>query len=142
MEYFVTFKLEKLKEKAMFNFIKTCSILLQVMKILKLVLVLPATNIIHKISFSVLKKSEDTSLIIRVFFYLGFFSRTFTNYGTAGEGGGNFINSSLPLPTISQTLRHQSRYYCRELTSAHSQQLDLNREPLISKRKSYTSIYV
>ena len=40
------------------------------------------------------------------FFYLGFFSQPFTNHGTAGEGGGHFFNSSLPLPPASQTLRH------------------------------------
>ena len=32
------------------------------------------------------------------FFYLGFLSRTFTNHRIAGEGGGHFIHSSLPLP--------------------------------------------
>ena len=37
------------------------------------------------------------------FFYLGFLARPFTNYRTAGEGGGH---SSLPLPPASQTLRH------------------------------------
>ena len=41
------------------------------------------------------------------FFYLGFLSRTFMNHKTAGEGGGHFFNSSLPLPTASQTLRHK-----------------------------------
>ena len=40
------------------------------------------------------------------FFYLGFLSRPFTNHRTAGEGGGHFFNSSLPLPLPSQTLRH------------------------------------
>ena len=35
-----------------------------------------------------------------------FFSQTFTNYRTAGEGGGRFLNSSLPFPPASQTLRH------------------------------------
>ena len=40
------------------------------------------------------------------FFYLGFLSRTFTIHGTAGEGGGYLLNSSLPLPPASQTLRH------------------------------------
>ena len=39
------------------------------------------------------------------FFYLGFLSRPFTNHRTAGEGGGHFFNSSLPLPPASQTLR-------------------------------------
>ena len=73
------------------------------------------------------------------FFYLGFLSRTFTNHRTAGEEGGNFFNSSLPLPPASQALRHQPGDYCRELTSAHSQQPDSNREPLASKRKSVTT---
>ena len=41
-----------------------------------------------------------------VFFYLGFLSRTFTIHRTAGEGGGYFFKSSLPLPPASQTLRH------------------------------------
>ena len=52
------------------------------------------------------------------FFYLGFLSRIFTNHRTAGEGEEHFFNSSLPLlPPASQTLRHQSGEYCRELTS-------------------------
>ena len=38
------------------------------------------------------------------FFYLDFLSRTFTNHRTAGEAGGHFFNSSLPLPPASQTL--------------------------------------
>ena len=53
--------------------------------------------------------------------------------------GGYLFNSSLPLLPASQTLRHQPGNYCRELTSAHSQQLDSNREPLVSKRKSLTT---
>ena len=40
------------------------------------------------------------------FFYLGFLSQTFTNHRTAGEREGHFINSSVPLPPTSQTLRH------------------------------------
>ena len=36
------------------------------------------------------------------FFYLGFLSRTLTNQGTAGEGGGYL----LPLPPTSHALRH------------------------------------
>ena len=71
-------------------------------------------------------------------FYLGFLSGTFTNHRTAGEGGGHFINSSLPLPPASQALRHQPGNYCRKLTSAHSQQPDSNRESLVSERKSLT----
>ena len=43
---------------------------------------------------------------ITFFFYLGFLSGTFTNHGTAGEGGRDFFNSSLPLPHALQTLRH------------------------------------
>ena len=35
-----------------------------------------------------------------------FLSGTFTNHRTAGEDGGHLINSSLPLPPTSQTLRH------------------------------------
>ena len=44
--------------------------------------------------------------VVVVFFYLGFFSQLFTNHRTAGEEGGHFFNSSLPLPPVSQTLRH------------------------------------
>ena len=66
------------------------------------------------------------------FFYLGFVSRTFTMYRTAGD-------SLLPLPPASQTFRHQPGDYCRELTSIHSLQPDSNREPLVSERKSLTS---
>ena len=73
------------------------------------------------------------------FSYLDFLSRTFTNHRTAGEGGGHFFNSSLPLPPASQTLKHQSGYYCRELTSAHRQKPDSNRELLVSERKSLTT---
>ena len=41
-----------------------------------------------------------------LFFYVNFLSQTFTNHRTPGEGGGHFINSSLPLPHASQTHRH------------------------------------
>ena len=50
-----------------------------------------------------------------VFSYLGFLSLTFTFHSTAGEGGGSF----LPLPPISQTLRHYPDDYCKKVTSAH-----------------------
>ena len=73
------------------------------------------------------------------FFYLGFLSRPFTNHRTAGEGGGHFFNSSLPLPPVSQTLRHQAGNYCRELTSAQRQQPDSSQEPLVSEWKSLTT---
>ena len=69
------------------------------------------------------------------FFYLDFLSRTFTNHRTAGERGGHFFNSSLPLPPSSQTLRYQPGDYCRELTSANGQQPGSNREPLFSDCK-------
>ena len=39
-----------------------------------------------------------------IFFYLGFLSRTFTIHSAAGEGGGHFLNSSLPLPPASRAL--------------------------------------
>ena len=58
-------------------------------------------------------------ICIYMFFYEGFFSRTFTNRRTAGEREGHFFNSSLPLPPTSQTLRHYPGDYCRELTSAY-----------------------
>ena len=62
------------------------------------------------------------------FFYLGFLSQPFMKHRTAGEGGGHFFNSSLLLPPASQTLRHYPGDYYRELTSAHRQQPDSNRE--------------
>ena len=40
------------------------------------------------------------------FFCLSFLLRTFTNHRTVGEGERHFFNSSLPLPTASQTLRY------------------------------------
>ena len=73
------------------------------------------------------------------FFYLGFASRTFANHRTAREGGGYSIDSLLPFPPASQALRHWPGDCCRELTSAHSQQPDSNREPLVSGRKLLTT---
>ena len=40
------------------------------------------------------------------FFYLEFFSETFTTHRAAGEDGGYFFNYSLPFSPASQTLRH------------------------------------
>ena len=74
-----------------------------------------------------------------LFLQLGFLSRTFTIHRTAGEGGGYLFKSSLPLPLSSQTLRHQSGDYCRELTSAHSQNPDSNQELLVTECKSLTT---
>ena len=71
--------------------------------------------------------------------YLGFLSQPFMNHRTAGEGGGHFCNSSLPLPPASQALRNQPGNYCRQLTSTHRQQPDSNRGPLVSERKSLTT---
>ena len=41
-----------------------------------------------------------------LFFYLDFLPQPLTNQRTAGERGGHFFNSSLPLPPASQTLRY------------------------------------
>ena len=62
-----------------------------------------------------------------------------TIHRTAGVGGGHSFNSSLPLPSASQTLRHQPCDCYRELTPAHRQQSDSNRELLDSWRKSLTT---
>ena len=73
------------------------------------------------------------------FFLYGFSLRTLTNHRTAGEGEGYFFNSLLPLLPASQTLRNQPGDYYRELTFAHSQQPDSNRELLVSEPKSLTT---
>ena len=65
-------------------------------------------------------------LLENIISYVGFLSRTFTVHMTTGEGGEYFFMSSLPRPPTSQTLRHQPGDYCRELTTAYSQQPDLN----------------
>ena len=57
----------------------------------------------------------------------------------AGRKGDHLFSSSLPLPTNSQIFRHQLVYYCRKLTSSHSQQPDSNRELLFSERKLLTT---
>ena len=74
-------------------------------------------------------------LVFFFFFYLGFFSRTFTNYRTA-EQGEDFFNSSLPLSPVSKTIGHLPDDYCRELTTANCRQLDSKKEYLVPKRKS------
>ena len=53
------------------------------------------------------------SQVFRIsFFYLGFLSQiTFTNHRTAGELGGHFFNSSLPIRSASQTLRYSPGDY-------------------------------
>ena len=47
---------------------------------------------------------KNTRLKMQFFFYHDFLSRTFTNHRTAGKEGGHFFNSSLPIPSASQTL--------------------------------------
>ena len=94
---------------------------------------------------SKLSPSNQTWWWLRYFFFiwvlfqdLSFFSRTL-NHRTAREGAGHFINSSLPLPPVSQTIRHQPGDYCTELTTAHREQPDSKQEPLLSERKSLTT---
>ena len=45
-------------------------------------------------------------LFFLLFFYLAFLSQIFTIHRTAGEGGGCFLISFLPLPPTLQTLSH------------------------------------
>ena len=54
----------------------------------------------------ILRTPSLKNIFLFFFFYLAFLSRTFTNHWTAGEGGGHFLNSSLPLSPASQILRH------------------------------------
>ena len=49
----------------------------------------------------IMDRTTRKTLTMYFFFYLGFLSRPFTNYRTAGEGGGHFFNSSLPIPPAS-----------------------------------------
>ena len=43
---------------------------------------------------------------IYIYIYIYIYLFTLTNHRTAGEGGGHFFKSALPLPPASQTLRH------------------------------------
>ena len=95
-------------------------------------------NSLHLLKY-IARKSLYDSEVLSIFFYLGFLSQTFTNHRIAGQGGGHSFNSSLLLPPASQTLTHQPSDYCRQLTSAHSQQPDSNREPLAYECKSLTT---
>ena len=63
----------------------------------------PGKNIYYQLVKVVL---IDNKRFCFFFFYLVFLSRTFVNHRTAGEGGGHFLNSSLPLLPNSQTNRH------------------------------------
>ena len=60
--------------------------------------------------------------------------------GLQGKGEGISLTPNYHFhPLHRQTLRQEPSNYCRELTSAHSQQPDLNPEPLASERKSLTT---
>ena len=85
------------------------------------------------------KKTFPLTLLGTLFFFSFFFFHENAGIRTAGEEGGHFFNSSLPLLPASQTLRHQPGDYCRELTSAHNQQPNSKQEPLVSERKSLTT---
>ena len=65
------------------------------------------------------------------FFLPGFLSGIFTIYRITHERGGYLLISFLLLPPASQTLRHQLDYCCRELTSLHSWQPELNMDYLV-----------
>ena len=78
-------------------------------------------------------------ILIILFFDLGILSQTFTIHRTAGQWKIYLFNSSVPLSPASQTLRHQPGSYCREHTSAHSQQPYTNQKPLISELKLITT---
>ena len=68
---------------------------------------------------TILHLSTSLSAIIPFFFfYLGSLPRKFTNHRTLGKGGGYFSDSSLPLPSTSQKIKHRVGDYCREFTSA------------------------
>ena len=61
--------------------------------------------------------NKDTNMSIGVVLY--FFSFTNVHDSHDSKGGGRLFDSSLPLPPASQTFRHKSGDYCRELTSAY-----------------------
>ena len=75
-----------------------------------------------------------------IFFDLVLLSRTLTIRRTAGEREGYLFDSSLQLPSASQTLRHYPGFYCRKLTSAHTFQPDLYRKTLDSECNSPTTL--
>ena len=62
---------------------------------------------------------------------LAFVSRIFKIHRTAGEGAGYLLISFLPLPSTWKTCRHYLGYCCRQLTSSHSWQPELNMAPLV-----------
>ena len=84
---------------------------------------------------------SEPNLLSNLFFLSGL---SFTNIldlqDSSGRGMLSF-NSSLPFPPSSRTLRQQPGNYCREFTSAHSQQPDSNREFLVSECKLSASLW-
>ena len=73
------------------------------------------------------------------FFFIWVFFHEHSQY-TEQQGKGEAVsNFSLPPLPASQTLRHQMGDYGRELTSAHSQDSELNREPVASDRELLTT---
>ena len=73
--------------------------------------VLEETNIHSNTAIKLVGGANETIGHIPDFFFFFFsiwvfFSRTFTNHSTAGEGRGHFFNFSLPLLPASKTLRH------------------------------------
>ena len=71
---------------------------------------------------------------MKFFFYLGSLSRTLMNRKTAGEGGGHFFNSSVPLPPVLHGHLDISWAINAENSPLHIGP-DSNREPLVSERK-------
>ena len=67
----------------------------------------PIILLLHNKSVTLLKKLTTNFIdfnMLTFFFYVGNLWRAFTNHRTAGEGGGHFINFSLPLTSASQIL--------------------------------------
>ena len=80
---------------------------------------------------------SNTCRFQQIFFSIWVSIREHSRITGCGEGGGNFFNSSLPLPPASQTLKHYpgNAYF----TSAHNQQLNSNQELLVSEHKLLTT---
>ena len=68
------------------------------------------------------------------FFYLVSFNEHSRITGLQGKGEAISLTPHYHFHPL-----HRHLDYCRELTSAHSLQLDSNREPLVSERKSLTT---
>ena len=71
----------------------------------------------------------ETIITETVFFYLGFLSQILTIHGTTEEDGAHLFNSSLLIPSASQTLIQEPGNYCRELTYAHMHLCTARTEP-------------